>query len=242
MSMSVYVLRSKLEIDNARRELDRRGLSSTSSWWDNALRALGVGPRIKIGDHLKSWDVLKTATFLEERVPHSAPILDIGAFASELVCVLYRLGFTNLAGVDLDPNVRFMPFARTIRYEVGNFMRTSFEKESFQAITAISVIEHGFRSAALLAEVSRLLRPRGYFVASFDYWPQKIDTTGVRLFGMDWRIFSKEEVLHFIDEARAYGLATVGEVDLQAREAPIAYAERDYTFAWIALRKGAGGP
>jgi SAM-dependent methyltransferase len=241
VSMSAQVLRFKWEIDRARLELNRRGLSSTSSWWENTLRYLGVGNRIKVGDHLKSWDVLKTAGFLEERVSRDAPILDIGALASELVCVLHRMGFTNLFGVDLDPHVRLMPFARAIHYKVANFMRTSFENESFEAVTAVSVIEHGFRSKALLSEVSRLLCPGGYFVASFDYWPQKVDTTGVLLFGMDWRIFSQEEVLQFIEEARAYGLVTVGEVDLHAQEAPIAYAERDYTFAWLALRKGTGG-
>jgi SAM-dependent methyltransferase len=234
--MSAQVLRGKREIDSARLELHRRGLSFTSAWGD-ALRALGIGTRIKVGDHLKSWDVLKTATFLEERVSPHAPILDIGAYASELVCVLHRLGFTNLRGVDLNPDVRHMPFARTIHYEVANFMRTSFENESFQAITAISVIEHGFQSQALLLEVSRLLRPGGYFIASFDYWPQKVDTTGVLVFGMDWRIFSAEEVLQFIEEARAYGLASAGEVDLHALEAPIAYAKRRYTFAWLVLRK-----
>ncbi len=236
--MSAQVLKFRWEIGNARLELDRRGLSSTSSWWENALRRLGIGNRIKVGDHLKSWDVLKTAGFLEERISRDAPILDIGALASELVCVLHRLGYTNLFGVDLEPHVKFMPFARAIHYEVANFTRTSFENESFQAITAISVIEHGFKSKALLSEVSRLLRPGGYFIASFDYWPEKVDTTGVLLFGMDWTIFSEEEVLQFIEEARGYGLAAVGEVDLQAQEAPIAYTERDYTFAWLALRKG----
>jgi len=242
VSMSAHVLRFKWEIDNARRELKRRGLSSASTWWQDTLRCVGVGNRVKIGDHRKSWDVLKTAAFLEERVSESAPILDIGAFASELVCVLHRLGFTNLVGVDVDPHVRLMPFARDIRYEVANFMETPFEQESFQAITAISVIEHGFKGEALLAEVSRLLRPGGYFIASFDYWPQKVDTTGVLLFGMDWRIFSREEVLQFVEEARAYGLTPAGDVDLQAQEAPIAYAERDYTFAWIVLQKSMGGP
>ncbi len=231
--MSAQVLRFKWEIDSARLELNRRGVSS---------RDLEIGNRTKVGDHLKSWDVLKTATFLEERVSPHAPILDIGAFASELICVLHRVGFTNLCGVDLNPHVRLMPFARAIHYEVANFMQTSFENESFQAITAISVIEHGFKSKALLLEVSRLLRPGGYFIASFDYWPQKVDTTGVVLFGMDWKIFSEEEVLQFIEEARAYGLASAGEVNLQAQEAPIAYAKKNYTFAWLALRKDTRAP
>lgn len=240
--MSAHVLRFRSEIDEARLELDRRGLSFAGSRWGDAVRALGIGKRITVGDHLKSWDVLKTATFLEERLSPQAPILDMGAYASEVVCVLHRLGFTDLFGVDLNPHVKLMPYARAIHYEVGNFMQTSFESESFQAISAISVIEHGFKGQALLLEVSRLLRPGGYFIASFDYWPQKIDTTGVRLFGMDWTIFSQEEVLRFIEEARAYGLASAGKMDLQAHEAPIAYAERNYTFAWLALRKDARLP
>jgi SAM-dependent methyltransferase len=236
--MSAKALRFKWEIDNARLELNRRGLSFTGSWWGNALDRLGMSNRIKVGDYLKSWDVLKTANFLEERVSRDAPILDIGAFASEIVCVLHRLGYSNVFGVDLDPHLKLMPFARAIHYEVANFMHTPFENESFQAITAISVIEHGFKSKALLLEMSRLLRPGGYFIASFDYWPQKVDTTGVLVFGMDWRIFSEEELLQFIEEAHAYGLAPAGEVNLQAQDAPISYAEKDYTFAWLALQKG----
>lgn len=240
--MSAHVLRFKSEIDSARLELNRRGLSFTGSRWGDALRSLGIGERVKVGDHLKSWDVLKTAAFLDATVPRHAPILDIGAFASELVCVLHRLGFTNLCGVDLNPNVRHMPFARSIHYEVADFMRTPFESGSFQAITAISVIEHGFKSKALLFEVSRLLRPGGYFLASFDYWPQKVNTSGVLLFGMDWKIFSEEEVLQFIEGARAYGLVSAGAVDLKAHEAPIVHAQRSYTFAWLALRKGTRAP
>jgi hypothetical protein len=54
---------------------------------------------------------------------------------------------------------------------------------------------------------------------------------------MDWRIFSQREVLQFIAEARGYGLATAGAVDLRAQEAPIAFVERDYTIAWLALRR-----
>ena len=240
--MSAHVLKFKWEIESARQELRRRGLSSMSPWWENALQFLGVGSGIKVGDRRKSWDILKTAAFLEEKMPKHAPILDIGAYASELICVLHRLGFGNLFGVDLEPRVKLMPFARAIHYEIGNFMRTSFADGSFQAITAISVIEHGFKSQPLLLEVSRLLRPDGYFIASFDYWPRKLDTAGVKLFGMDWNIFSAEEVHRFIAEAGADRLALVGEVDLEVWEAPISYAERDYTFAWLALQKSTRAP
>ena len=190
-----------------------------------------------MGDTIKSWDVLKTASFIRDRLPRETPVLDVGAYASEILSVLHRMKYSNLTGVDLNPHIKEMPFADPIRYEVADFMATPFPDESFGAITAISVIEHGFQSERLLREISRLLRPGGYFIASFDYWPEKVDTTGMDIFGMDWRIFSKAEVLAFIEEARAYGLSPCGEIDLEAGEKVIHWGGKDYTFAWLALRK-----
>lgn len=238
--MGVEVLKSSAEIDQARANLARRGLSHTPvrSWWQPVLRRLGIGRAVQVGDHLKSWDVLKTASFIEQRISKDSPILDLGAYASEILCILHRLGYPRLVGVDLNPDVKMMPYARAIRYEVSDFMHTPFDNESFAGITAISVIEHGFDSQALLAEISRLLRPGGYFIASFDYWPEKVNTTAIPFFGIDWRIFSEQEVLAFIDDARGYNLIPSGEVNLRALEKTINYAERSYTFAWLALRKG----
>ena len=116
-------------------------------------------------------------------------------------------------------------------------MHTHFADETFSAITATSVIEHGFQSGALLKEVTRLLRPGGYFIASFDYWPDKIDTGSMDMFGMEWRIFSQQEVLALIDEAKGYGLLPCGPVKLEASEAVIELAGKSYTFAWLVLQK-----
>jgi hypothetical protein len=99
------------------------------------------------------------------------------------------------------------------------------------------VIEHGFRSTALLEEISILLVPGGYFIASFDYWPEKMDTTGILFFDMDWKIFSQQEVLDFIKEAHDYNLVPYGQLDLAANERPIECANKRYTFMWLALRK-----
>ncbi|MFA6176125.1 MAG: class I SAM-dependent methyltransferase, partial [Phycisphaerae bacterium] len=150
---------------------------------------------------------------------------------------LHKLGYSILTGIDLNSNLQKMPYPKTIRYEIANFMNTKFADASFQAITSISVIEHGFNGASLLKEMSRLLKPGGCFISSFDYWPEKIDTTGQNFFGMDWKIFSKNEIADFINEATAYNLFPVGTMDYTSGDKAIDYWGKQYTFAWLALEK-----
>ena len=217
--------------------MHRSGISCLTPW---ILRRLGLPELLRgvsVGDPIKSWDVLNTARFIRERLPRETPVLDVGAYASEILSVLHKMKFSNLTGVDLNPRIKEMPFSIHIRYEVADFMATPFPDGSFGAITAISVIEHGFRSVQLLREVSRLLRPGGYFIASLDYWPEKVDTAGMDIFGMNWRIFSKAEMLAFIEEARMHGLSSCGDIDLEAAERVINREGKDYTFAWLALQK-----
>jgi SAM-dependent methyltransferase len=235
--MTLEVLQKRTSIDEARKILCRRGLSFTSSWWRRFWNKLGISNDIEIGDKLKSWDVLRTVSFIEKNIPKTEPILDIGAFASEILCILYHLKYSNLTGIDLCQDIKKMSYREYIHYEVANFMHTPFADGTFGVITAISVIEHGFKSKLLLAEVSRLLRPGGYFIASFDYWPEKVNTSGISFFGMDWRIFSKQEVCEFLEDATAHHLCPSGTIDMDAQERPISCAKRDYTFAWLALRK-----
>ena len=235
--MSVHVLKKRSQINLARVELRNRNISCTDTMLRALIRKLGLIRSLMAGDEIKSWDVLTTAQFIEKNLRKESSILDIGAYASEILCILHRIGYTNLTGVDLNPNLKRMPYTDSVRYVISDFTHTPFENGSFDAITSTSVIEHGFNSKALLSEITRLLRSGGYFIASFDYWPAKIDTTGIPFFGMDWKIFSEEEVLSFIDEAQSYQLIPCGGVDLSAQEAPIECAGKKYTFAWLALRK-----
>ncbi len=235
--MTAKVLKSNAGIDVARVELRRRRLSCISARPLRLMRRRGWLRGVNVGDHVKSWDVLSTARFIQENVPLDAPILDMGAYASEILCVLHRLNYSALTGVDLNTGLNQMPYADSIRYEISDFMETPFPDESFAAITSISVIEHGFQAQKLLREVSRLLRPGGYFVASFDYWPDKIDTTGIKIFGMDWKIFSRAEVLDMISEAQTYDLTPPGELSLDAHEQTIETLAKGYTFAWLVLQK-----
>ncbi len=231
------VLQDKTQIRNARKEMISKGTSSLEPSYYFIFRKLGLIRGLSLGDYLKSWDVLETLNFLDLHVPKNEPILDIGCYASEIIIALHKSGYSCLTGIDLNPNLGEMPHGESIRYENQNFMQTRFEDGSFEAITSISVIEHGLDEQKLLIEISRLLRPGGYFIASFDYWPEKIDTSGLKFFDMDWLIFSKTDVFEFIDHAARYGLAPVGESHFEAKDTPIRCAGKAYTFGWLALKK-----
>jgi SAM-dependent methyltransferase len=231
------VLKNRQQIAHARTELAARNLSFIEPAWRASLRRLRLLRGVSVGDWLKSWDVLLTVKFIEARVGKSDPVLDIGCFASEVIVILHNLGYSRLAGADLNPNLRMMPYQESIDYRTVDFMRTNFDDASFQAITAISVIEHGFQPKPLLMEVSRLLRPGGYFLASFDYWPEKIDTTGILLFGISWQIFSEVEIAQFMSDAKGFGLEPVGDLKSEISERAIEFDGKKYTFAWMVLRK-----
>ncbi|MDQ7773555.1 MAG: methyltransferase domain-containing protein [Elusimicrobiales bacterium] len=173
--MGFEVLKESSENRIAREELRRRNLDFTSSGLTRALRKLRLIDGITIGDVRKSWDVLKTVDFIGKNVKFDAKILDFGSYASEILPILHQCGYTNLKGVDLNPNLKNMPYSNKIDYCVGNFMSGSLSGK-FDVITAISVIEHGYKESALVKVLSDLVAPGGYFIASVDYWPTKIDT------------------------------------------------------------------
>lgn len=233
------VLKEKSQISAARRELASKGASIADPRARAFLRRLGWIRGLSVGEIGKSWDVLETISFLEQNLSKDKPVLDIGAYASEVIVALHKLGYLNLTGADLDPKLKHMPFSDTIHYEVCDFMATPFADRSFNAITSISVIEHGFDGERLLNEVSRLLRPGGYFISSFDYWQSKIDTSGIDFFGMSWNIFSEGEIVDFIELANVYGFTPVGALDFQGKDALVHCGGKDYTFGWLALQKAA---
>ncbi len=236
------ILPSRSEIRAARSELKRRGLSFMPSFSERLFMRWGHSNGLHMGDPIKSWDVLMTAKFLDEHLPKDSPIVDIGAYCSEIVPILDRMGFSSLTGIDLNPRVKEMPGSARVHYEVGDFLRTTFPDARFTAITAISVIEHGFNMKGLLKEMSRLLRPGGLFIFSCDYWPEKIDTSGIKMFDMDWRIFSEKEMRDFLGQSRTYGFVPHGAVDYSPGNRTIDCMGKQYTFAWGALEKKINSP
>ncbi len=231
------ILKNRDEITSARRILAERGLNVLPTRSGNLLRKLRLTKKVAVGDPVKGWDVSETVNFIRDNLDDDAAILDMGAFSSEMLLLLARLGFADLTGIDLNPRLTDMPLSGVIRYKVENFLESTCSDASFNVITAISVIEHGYNGDRLFQEVSRLLAPGGFFVASFDYWPEKTESGDERPFGLSWTIFSQDEVREMLKLAAGYGLKPVGVLDYCAQDKTIEWGGRQYTFAWLALQK-----
>ncbi len=238
------VLQSKQDIETARQSLRMQGRSVLQEspvkdgLWLRFLRRMGWAHcQLPVGDHVKSWDVGRTLDFIAEQLTKDARILDLGAYCSEVPVALARMGYTGVHGVDLNPDVKAMPYADRVQYTVSDFMRTPFDAGSFDAVTSISVIEHGYDPERLFAEAGRLLRPGGYFISSFDYWPEKIDTGDTKFFDMSWLIFSSQDVDHMLSVAQRHGLMPAAALKPVAQDRAIHCMGYDYTFAWLVLRK-----
>lgn len=231
------VLQRKEDIQVARKAMKQNNQSVLEGATSRFLRKFGLAKGLPVGDYIKSWDVAQTLEFIAKQLPKDAMILDLGAYCSEVPVALTQMGYTSIHGIDLNSSVSAMPFANLVKYDVGNFMSTLYADASFDAITAISVIEHGYEPNRLFSELSRLLRPGGYFIASFDYWPEKIDTGDTMFFDLSWLIFSEEDIQSLLSIAQTFGLSPTGNLHIEASERAVRCAGFDYTFAWLVLRK-----
>ncbi len=241
----IRVLHRKGEIPAARAQLARQGLDFTDArrlrLWRAIYRVRFRAP-MPPADPMKSWDVLQALDVLRAHAPPpDAPVLDMGCYNSEVLWALHALGYRDLAGCDLNPLSRLMPFWHRIRYVTGDLTRTPFPDARFAAITCLSVIEHGVPLEPLVREVRRLLRPSGVFVFTTDF-----DASGARhdidpafrAFGQTWTIFDRAGLEAVCGRFLAEGFRWLdgGPREWTHAERPVHWNDQDYTFALAALR------
>tara|TARA_B100000780_G_C21100633_1_gene444142 strand:+ start:86 stop:802 length:717 start_codon:yes stop_codon:yes gene_type:complete len=235
------VLQNYKQVVDARKKLKEKNISFIDSAFiikvRNLLRKLGLKEQISIGDVNKSWDVLSFIQFIEKNVSKNQPILDIGCYCSEFVVALDALGYKKLSAIDLNPGISYMPAQNRINYEVSDFMKYKPKVEKFKAISAISVLEHGFDRKRFLQSMSKILTTDGYLLISFDYWDKKIDTSKTRLFDMEWNIFSRNEVKEIIEEAKEFDLFQINGPSFKCDEKAITHVGYNYTFGQIIFKK-----
>jgi SAM-dependent methyltransferase len=214
------------------------GVLKTRAEWEAATenaKRLGV-PRHRGPE--KNWDHLAAVSTILTHTAPAARILDAGAeFYSNVLPALFLYGYRELYGI----NLAFTDPARRgpIRYQPGDITHAPFADGFFDAITCMSVIEHGVPLDAYFREMHRLLKPGGLLITSTDYFPTPIDTRGMTAHGSPIKIFPKAELESAIALAHSLGFQLTSSLDLECSEKPVRWEEYglDYTFVIFTLRK-----
>ncbi|MGH8516875.1 MAG: class I SAM-dependent methyltransferase, partial [Panacagrimonas sp.] len=157
-----------------------------------------------VDDLPKNWDCLAALDVIRKHVPTRGRIFDAGGETYSMVLPwLYYYGYRDLTAGNL---VYDRPFQRaSIRYQYADITRTEFAAASFDAITCMSVIEHGVGLSAYFAEMSRLLVPGGHLVTSTDYFDEPTDTRGQTAYGSPVRVFDRADIESAIALAKTFG-------------------------------------
>lgn len=226
----IKVLRSKAEIDQAATYLAEHKLS-------------------KHHDRLKNWDLALLHQVIKT-VPKSAKIIDLGCSGLAALKFLHFLKFRDIYGIDLTVTPReiriqkFMmlkslslklPFHLT----AGDLTKTNHPAEFFDVAACISVIEHGVDLQAFFRETSRIVTPQGYLFITTDYWPEKMAVKAdERPCGLDYNIFSRDEVLQLIELAGRHGFSLLENSEiLDPLETNILGEPYRHTFVCLVFRK-----
>jgi SAM-dependent methyltransferase len=181
-------LRSRFEVDEATASLKKVGAPTNTA----------CPP--------KNWDLLAGLGHVNGRVLDLGSGTD-GSFFLK-ACASLGLG-TERWGIDIAPS----PPVEGAQVIVGDLIHTPFRDGYFQTLACLSVIEHGVDLVAFAAECVRLLSPGGRLVVSFDAWEPKVDTSKLSIYGLPWRVFSRQDVERLTRELASRGLVLTSPID-----------------------------
>ncbi len=162
----------------------------------------------------KDWEL----AMVFKNLKAACDLADLGADGSFVLHNAIKKGLKGRkAGIDLI-EVTGTNKAEGAEYFQGSLTATPFEDNSFDVLTCLSVIEHQIDFYVFAKEVSRILRSGGELFLSFDYAPEKIDTSLTKLYDLDWNILSGEDVEHLIKCLEKEGLKLSSEVDWTTKD------------------------
>lgn len=189
-------------------------------------------------DKQKNWDALGAVSTVINHGGENPSVLDAGAARYSSVLPWLRLyGLTDLVANNLE-------FGRDVRrggvlFRYGDVTATDFSDGRFDAVTCMSVIEHGVPLEPFLAESARILRPGGLLVISTDYDQDPPDTGDHQAYGQPVHIFSPAEIKDLVALAGEQGLVLEGELALEHPSRPVFWKRTGlhYTFIRLTFRK-----
>ncbi len=199
------------------------------------VRSIGLLPH---PDAPKNWDALAALDLIIKQTNKGSRVLDAGGeIYSPLVKWLTMYGYRSIHVINL---IFKQDFNRgPIKFIHGDCTATPYPQEYFDAVTCLSVIEHGVDLKAFLSECCRILRPGGYLIVSTDYWNEPIDTAGKNYYGAPVKVFTPSEIQAFIALAESNCFVSTGEVDCSVGSKVVQWKDVgiDYTFIVFALKK-----
>ena len=183
-------------------------------------------------DPPKDWDSLAALNCILTRTNPTGYILDAGAeLYSMILPWLFLYGYKNLYGI----NLAFEKCRRRgpIHYRYGDITKTSFNDKTFDAVTCLSVVEHGVDLKLYFKEMSRILKPNGILITSTDYHEFPINTKDKKAYGVPVHIFSRNEISAALDIANDFDLELTNPIDLSCNEKPIYWKRLDLRFTYL---------
>jgi SAM-dependent methyltransferase len=237
-SEPVYRLHSGARVAVLPPVLPANGVLQSPAEWESAVAELRRLNLPLHPDGPKNWDYLRALSAILHSTDCNARVLDAGGeLYSPLLPALYRYGYRDLLAVNLAfprPTRRGL-----IRYLPGTLTAIPFEPASFDAITCLSVIEHGVDLGEYFREMARLLKPGAPLISSTDYYPEPIDTRGKTAYGQPVHVFSRAEITAALAEAATRGLEPRERIELDGTAKPVHWqtVDLDYTFVSFALYK-----
>ncbi|MGD8329024.1 MAG: class I SAM-dependent methyltransferase [Acidobacteriota bacterium] len=110
----------------------------------------------------ENWDDEAFRGVVLWRLHRNDSLLDLGAGAGDLAQTNFRGSVGRTVGVDLDPRVLDNPHLDEAK--VGSATSIPYPDGEFDVVIADNVLEHLDEPARAFAEVSRVLRPGGWFL------------------------------------------------------------------------------
>lgn len=185
----------------------------------------------------KDWELANVTNHIGD-----GDLLDMGADGSFILHNAIKKGIKGRkAGIDL-AEVTGTNKAEGADYYQGDLMETGLVGDSFDTIVSLSVIEHQINFEKFSLECSRLLRKDGKLFVSFDYWPEPLDTSAMKLYSLDWDILSKQNVFDLVFALDDKHLYLTSAIDWTVQDAVInpqycSPANVSYTFGLLEFIK-----
>jgi SAM-dependent methyltransferase len=239
----IDVLRDEAQIIESRKKLRKLGCDSSIGFkrllfcTRYLLRFRRKAQNVAIN---KSWDVLKIVEFFENNLSKDKSVYDMGSFNCEAPLALWDKGYRKIFAADLNPLGRCINwYGNKIEFRCEDFYHPTLPAESLDAITSLSVLEHGFNQKQFFETCNYLLKKGGYVCLSTDFSYNKIEIDpNFRIFNLSYIIFSKGDILNLIEYGKSVGFHIVDEkITWPDSSYPIEFLGHKFTFIFLVFKK-----